>query len=237
MTQFKSWPRFIVFSMVLASFAIASCKQRSEAHQNRLKSSSPEQRSEESIIDRDFQVFVEMWGAKDQCVTAIPANTDNFIDFVSNRGRRWQGFCQGYRDAIAAGKKLKDVCAQKIDLVCGGAADGDCSKIGNCGEWSLVGSCESIRRGFSPDKGVVCQTDNDHVFVMLPEPKGTYCLLDRWNVPKERNRSPFAAGTILCNTQIVSGSVVVGETVYQHPWYSDLKCATMTEHFASLCGE
>ena len=53
----------------------------------------------------------------------------------------------------------------------------------NCQEGSMVGACLAYQFGYSPNEIMMCKSNHDHEWSLVPEPgkAGSFCLLDRWN--------------------------------------------------------
>ncbi len=179
-------------------------------------------------VPPDFQNYIMTWSKKAECVVTEPQPSPELDNFNCTRSDNWARFRKAFVDAGRGASGVLAMCKEaESDF---GAADGNTCVYGHCGEASAVFGCQAVRRGYPLNQIQICETDNDHIFAMVQQKSGTFCILDRWTVPFTKE-TPKATGAILCDVQVVNGRVTVAGKPSENAWYNGLTCNPITEHY------
>lgn len=185
-----------------------------------------------ATVPADLQDYVMKWSTKAECVVTEPQPSQELDKFRCNRTGNWARFCEIFDDMGRGASGVVGMCKNSEFLF--GSADGNTCEYGHCGEASAVFGCQAVMRAVPLDRIQICQTDNDHIFAMIQQQSGSYCILDRWTVPFTKE-TPTARGAILCDVQIMNGRVTVAGKPSGNPWYADLSCKPVVEHYEERC--
>ena len=181
-------------------------------------------------VPPDFQNYIMTWSKKAECVVTEPQPSPEFDDFQCTRSENWTRFYKAFVDAGRGANGVLAMCKEaEADF---GTADGNTCVYGHCGEASAVFGCHAVRRGYPLNQIQICETPNDHIFAMVQQKSGTFCILDRWTVPFTKD-TPKATGAVLCDAQVVNGRVTIAGKPSENHWYNDLTCNPIEAHYES----
>lgn len=185
-----------------------------------------------TVVPPDFKRYVDAWSKKAQCVTIEPIPSPAFDSFCSGRRGREAAFCAAFVKKKGGTAGIAAMC--NVDAMYFGTADQITCIYGHCFEASASFGCEAVRRGNPLKRIQICSTNNDHIFTMIEQPNGKFCILDRWTVPWDK-KTPTAQGAVICEVEIKYGKVTVGGKSSENDWYSDLTCNTIDQHYVNEC--
>lgn len=193
---------------------------------------NPIHRIDHIVVPHDFMEFVYNWSKKAQCVTRPPEPSPWYDSFDDGRRQRWDAFCAAFIKGGLGAKGIAAMC--NVDNICFGRADENTCEYGHCLEASATFACEAVRRSTPLDQIKICETTNDHIFSMIKQPNGKFCILDRWTVPWN-TAEPEAKGAVICDVEIINGKVTIGGKSSENKWYNELKCRSIKNHYAIRC--
>ena len=186
-----------------------------------------------TAVPYDFYDYVMRWSKKSECVLTKPQPSPELDTFRCARDGNWQKFCDDFNVAGGGSDGVIAMCKGAEGYF--GKADGKTCEYGHCGEASAIFGCQAALRGYPLTQIQICSPDYaDHIFAMIQQKSGTFCILDRWTVPFSKE-APKGVGSVICDVKIVNRKVTVGDIASENPWYSDLSCKPIVGHYKDRC--